>query len=108
MKIYLAIPYTGNENESFRMANHIAGALMQKGHIVFSPISHTHPIAIECDLPGGWDYWKKFDEAFISFCDLVYVIALPGYEKSRGVSAEIEIAKQLGKPIKYIEYEKGV
>ena len=76
MKIYLAIPYTGHENRSFRVANLVAGMLMQQGHIVFSPISHTHPIAVECDLPKGWEYWKAFDEEFIGFCDELHVIML--------------------------------
>ena len=108
MKIYLAIPYTGNENQSFKVANLVAGVLMQQGHIVFSPISHTHPIAIECDLPKGWEYWKAFDESFISFCDEIHIIKLTGYEKSKGVNGEIEIAKRIGKPIKYIEYNNKI
>jgi len=103
MKIYLAIPYTGIEEESFKTANLVAGRLMQQGHIVFSPISHTHPIAMECDMPKGWEFWKEFDEQFISFCDEIHVVKLNGHEKSKGVNAEIKMAKELGKLIKYIE-----
>jgi len=104
MKIYLAIPYTGNENRSFRVANLVAGMLMQQGHIIYSPVSHTHPIAVECDLPKDWEYWKQYGEAFIGFCDELYIVKLTGWELSKGVNAEIEIAKSTGKPIRYIEY----
>ena len=107
-KIYLAIPYTGNENKSFQVANIVAGLLMQQGHIVFSPISHTHPIAMECDLPKDWEYWKCQDEFFIGICDEIHVVMLNGYEKSKGVNAEIKIAKKLKKPIKFIEYKNEI
>ena len=44
MKIYLAIPYTGIEEESFNIANKVAARLIEDGHIVVSPISHSHSI----------------------------------------------------------------
>ena len=103
MKIYLAISYTGNESKSFRIANLVAGALMRQGHIVFSPISHTHPIAKVCNLPKDWEFWKSQDEAFIGWCDELHVAMLKGWQKSTGVTAEMKIAKQLKKPIKFIE-----
>ena len=108
MKIYLAIPYTGNEIKSFQTANLVAGLLMNQGHIVLSPISHTHPIAQECDLPKEWGFWKKQDESFIGWCDELHIVKLNGYENSTGVNAEIEIAKTLGKPVKYIEFKNEI
>jgi hypothetical protein len=101
-KIYLAIPYTGQEKKSFKIANRIAGQLMNDGNIVFSPISHTHPIAIECGLPKEWEYWKDFDEIFIDWCDEIYIVTLDNWQKSKGVMAEIDIANKKRKPIKYI------
>lgn len=103
MKIYLAIAYSGMEQLSFQTANRVAGRLMNDGHIVFSPISHTHPIAVECKLPGGWDYWRKFDEAFLSWCDCVYVVRLDGWERSKGVAAECAIARDMSKPVVYVD-----
>jgi hypothetical protein len=108
MKIYLAIPYTGSENESFRVINLVAGMLINQGHIVLSPVSHTHPIAVECDLPKDWKFWKRQDESFIGWCDELHIVKLNGYEKSKGVNAEIKIAKRIGKPIKYIEYKNEI
>ena len=43
-KIYLAIPFSGIEEKSFKAATEIAGLLISKGYIVFSPITHSHPI----------------------------------------------------------------
>jgi len=102
MKIYLAIPYSGNEEESFRTANAFAGKLMRKGHIVFSPISHSHPISKTFkEMP--WEFWKSQDEAFLEWCDELCVIMADGWEDSRGVTEEIEIIKEMKKPINYMD-----
>jgi len=103
LKIYLAIPYTRNEEQSFKAANRIAGELMREGYIVFSPISHTHPIACECDFPKGWDFWNQFDTAFIEWCDELWVCDFGDYKQSKGVMAEIEIAKSFNKPVRLLE-----
>lgn len=104
MKLYLSIPYSGMEATSFRVANYVAGKLMEQGHTVFSPISHSHPIAAECDLHEGWEFWKRQDEPFIEWCDELCVVMLKGWKKSKGVHEEIKIAKKLGKPVQYIKY----
>lgn len=102
MKIYLAIPYTGNEKDSFEFANKTAGELISQGHIVFSPISHTHPIAVCCGLPKDWEFWRKFDEAFIAWADELWIANFGDWRKSTGVKSEIEIAERLNKPVYYI------
>lgn len=102
-KVYLAIPYTGIEELSFKVANYVSAQLMHDGNIVFSPISHSHHIAAQNELECGWDYWKKFDESFIEWCDVVIVVMLIGWEKSKGVKAEIIIADKIGKPVEYID-----
>lgn len=76
---------------------------MRAGNHVYSPISHSHPIAKVCDLPLGWDYWGAVDRSFIEWADAVYVLMLDGWKGSTGVGAEIEIARSLGKDVSYIE-----
>ena len=107
MKIYLAIPYSGNEEESFKVANKIASQLMIDGNIVFSPISMNHCIAKENDLPTSWEFWKPFDESFIEWCDAVYVVVMKNdgllkIKQSIGVECEIMTAKEMGKRVHYI------
>lgn len=105
-KIYLACPYSHHEPKvreyRFRAACIMAGKFMQQGHIVYSPISHSHPIAMECKLPLDWSYWKDVDEFFISVCDELWVLCLEGWEQSEGIKAELEIVERLKKPVKYI------
>jgi len=64
--IYLATPYSDPDPEvrefRYREVNKAAAQLISEGHHVFSPISHTHPIAQAGDLPTGWDYWRHTTE----------------------------------------------
>ena len=71
--------------------------------LVFSPISHTHPIAAAGNLPVGWEFWKQYDLTFIEWCDELYVLMADGWRESTGVTAEIKLAKELGKPVRYLE-----
>lgn len=96
-RIYLAIPYTGMEEKSFETVNRIAGGLMSDGNLVFSPISHSHPIAELCDLPGDHDYWRAWNESFlVNWADEVHVVMVDGWLESSGVQWEIKRANELG------------
>lgn len=103
---YLACPYSHPEptirEARFEKVNQVAAGLMRKGRIIFSPISHTHPIALYA-LPKDWQFWRQYDLVFIQLCKKVIVLMLPGWEESVGVQSEIKIAKSLKKPIEYIE-----
>ncbi len=105
-KIYLACPYSdlnpSVRSARFEQVNLAAGKLMNEGHLVFSPISHTHPIAIACNLPLDFDFWEAYDRTFLEWCDMMYVLTLDDWLKSKGVIKEMDIAKELGKPIHFI------
>ena len=107
MKIYLAIPYSGIEEESFAVANKITAHLMYQGHVVFSPISQNHMIAKEHGLPTSWEYWAPFDESFIEWCDCLMIVVMNNngeerIEKSIGVNDEIRLANENDKIIDFI------
>jgi hypothetical protein len=112
-KIYIAIPYTGYEEKSFELANRYAYEIINMGHIPFSPISMSHPVVVqskkegkfEKELLGTWEVWEKIDCSFIKdWCDEIWVIQFSeeAVNNSKGVQAEIEYGKSLGKIIKYI------
>ena len=103
--IYLASPYS-HEREAvretrFHDACDAASHLMRQGHRVYSPIAHTHPVA-QHGLPLGWDFWEPYDRWFVERCDEVWVLTLEGWSESKGVRAEIRIAEELGKPVRYL------
>jgi nucleoside 2-deoxyribosyltransferase len=108
-KVYLAIPYRYDPDQSFEIANFAAAYQMKLGNIVFSPISHSHHIAdhLDAELRLDHEFWMKQDLPMIDWADklVVVVIGCAGIdliEYSRGVQEEIEYAKTLGKEIEYM------
>lgn len=106
--IYLASPYSHPDaairQQRFENACDAAAILMRDGKVVFSPIAHTHPIAVRNELPLGWEFWEAFDRTFVERCDSLCVLMLPGWEQSRGVMGEIAIAEELCKPVTFMEW----
>jgi hypothetical protein len=109
---YLAIPYSYKvedlslkmtiEKLRFDISNCVASILMKRGEIIFSPISHTHPM-VEYGLPTDWEYWKTQDVAFLDVCGAFYVVTLIGWDKSTGVKNEISHMHKRGIEVVYID-----
>ena len=106
-KIYIALPYSGVEEKSFKIANKIAGKIINEGNIPMSPVSHSHPISIECNVDGDWDFWKDMDCSFIDWSDEVMVVVWDEelIEKSTGVQAEIKYANETGKKVTFLNVD---
>lgn len=106
--IYLASPYSHPAEavriQRFEEATFAAAALMRRGHVIFSPIVHHHPM-VAFGLPTVWDYWQRADEALLVRCDRLIILKLVGWEQSRGIKGEIEIADRHGIPVEYLEME---
>lgn len=104
---YICSPYNspdpGIKHARFRAVCKVAAALMARGELVFSPIAHTHPIALAGSLPPDWGFWERYDRAMLEACGMVYVLMLPGWRESIGVQAEIKIAAELGIDVRYLE-----
>lgn len=101
-KVYLAIPYSGMEESSFKQATLAAVKILRLGYNVYSPITHSHPLTVY-NVPGDWEFWQKIDFQFIDWCDEVWVLTPEeGEEKvnnSVGVQAEIDYAKRTNKKV---------
>lgn len=103
---YLAGPYSHPERavrvQRFEALNRAAAVLMAAGEHVYSPISHTHPIAEAGSLPLGWDFWEQYDRIYLGMSRRVVVLTLDGWRDSKGVTAELAIAAELGLPVEYM------
>lgn len=110
--IYLATPYSHEckkiEQERFIRVTIVSGLLIKAGIINFSPITQSHEQNRMVNLPGHWDFWQHIDTEFLHRCDELFVLAEPGWQESTGVTAEIEIMEELGKPIHYILYDEDI
>lgn len=103
--VYLAAPYSSQCNYTIQrrfIDINRAAAFLFESYFVFSPISHTHPIKECSSLKGNWEFWSDYDFKMISVCDELVVLMLQDWEFSTGVNAELKIAKELGKPIRYM------
>lgn len=100
---YLATPYTRHPDgieAAFQEAAKIAARLMLSGMKVYSPIAHTHPLAIYGGLdPLDHSIWMPFDQAMMDRSDVLIVAHMYGWQESYGVAEEIRIFEEVGKPI---------
>ena len=98
--IYLASPYSEVRENRYRAACGKTAELMRQGVMVFSPIVASHPLTFH-GLPGDWAFWEAHDRRQLELCDEVVVLMLPGWRESKGVQAEIALAEEFGKPVRY-------
>ena len=106
--IYLASPYSHPDpavrEERYRAACRAAAARLLAGQPVISPIAHSHPL-VAYGLATDWTFWQRYDRELLARCDAVVVLTLDGWETSIGVREEIRIARELGKPVRYLAPE---
>ncbi len=50
-----------------------------------------------------FDAWEEFCYSYLEMADEIHVLRLSGYALSKGVAAEIQRAKEIGKNIVYID-----
>ena len=84
------------------MANQVAAFIMEKlGHIVFSPISHSHPIDKYVDPKNSTHrFWLSQDKPWVELCDEVWVLDSPYWKRSIGVRFETRLAHRLNKKVR--------
>jgi hypothetical protein len=111
--IYLACPYTDSDKSvreaRFNLATEAAADLIREGHIVFSPITMTHPIDVVLageDATLGSDYWVAFDKTFMDMCSEMLVLQVDGWDQSKGIQREMEYFKAQGKPVNLLVPEQ--
>jgi hypothetical protein len=104
---YLATPYSKYKDgieEAFKEACKQTGYLIRNSLPVYSPIAHTHPIAIHSYMdPYDHSIWLKLDEPMMDNAYGLIVCMLDGWEDSYGVKHEIEHFTKAKKPIFYME-----
>lgn len=100
---YLATPYTKHPRgiwTAFFDAAEIAARLLSAGVKVYSPIAHTHPLAIFGGLdPLDHSIWMPFDEAMMTAASVLIVAHMEGWDSSKGIALEIKHFEARGKPI---------
>jgi hypothetical protein len=98
--IYLASPYS-HPNPQVMHARYLAVAaecakLLKAQDWTYSPIVHCHELARMHGLPTDFEYWKRYNRAMLSSASAFYILTIPGWEQSRGVTAERAMAECAG------------
>lgn len=89
---------------AFRDAAALTGELLRHGVKAYSPITHTHPIAIYGGIdPLDHDIWLPFDATLMHAADGMIVLQMEGWESSYGIKHEIAVFTSADKPIVYID-----
>lgn len=100
---YLATPYSkypAGIVRAFEDAAVLAAQLLKQGVKVYSPIAHTHPLAVYSGLdPLDHSIWLPFDEAMMEAADALVVAHMDGWSSSFGIAHEIKVFLAAEKPI---------
>ena len=104
---YLACPYSHQLSEieelRYRRATEATAWLIEKlGWNVFSPITHSHPLATIGRLRHDWGFWKKIDTQYLECSERIVILELDGWRQSTGVQAELQIARDMGLEVLYL------
>jgi len=88
---------------AFIAASRQAALLVAAGVKVFSPIAHTHPIAVFSRMdPFSHGIWIPADEPFMDAAYGLIVCMLPGWVQSRGIDIEIKRFRRAGKRVHFM------
>lgn len=82
----------------FLLAEQATAALLVKGLFTYSPIVHCHELAQKYDLPKDFGYWQRYNFDMLRRCDIFAVLSIPGWQESKGVTAEGDLAYTLDLP----------
>lgn len=101
MNIYLASPYSSDHEiimeGRYYAALDATAELIRAGYNVFSPIVHSHHIGRVLGNGNDSAYWTALDLSFIErWADVLVVLCIPGWWKSRGVMREVDRAEEVG------------
>lgn len=101
---YLATPYSSYPNgrdAAYVAACQEAALLMEAGINVFSPISHTHGIAVHGVIDGHSDnrIWDRVDLPFVVGARGIILCMMTGWENSGGMQRELAVFEKMSKPV---------
>lgn len=110
--IYLATPYSDSNpvirEERYFKACEIAHTLLQECVPAYVPIAMWHPLNERFGLTGSWECYQIQDRAFLDRALELWVIEMEGWNRSKGVGAEVEYFSKVhgaGKIFHYTPFE---
>jgi hypothetical protein len=104
---YVATPYSkypGGLEAAFNLALDTCGLLIRFRVPCFSPIAHTHPIAIRCGIdPLDHNIWLPADEPLMESAHGVIMVKAESWEQSYGMGEELKAFQRAAKPVIWMD-----
>jgi hypothetical protein len=105
---YLASPYSHplatTRELRYRDARQATAWLLRHRIWAYSPIVHTHEMAIAGGMPADAAFWQDYNHAMIDQADELLVLTIEGWKESVGVTEEITYASDLNLPIRLMTF----
>lgn len=94
---YLISPFSHPDKEIekqryLEQQKYHAWLIKECGAVIIAPIELCYHLHINHGLPGGYEFWKTRDRAFIDITDGVIICEMEGLEQSVGCQDEISYA----------------
>lgn len=103
--IYIASPYSSAlpllVEERYRAVLAFTQSRIILGEPAYSPIVHCHEMTRSGYMPGHFEFWRDYNFKMIDASSKLYVLCLPGWKISVGVTAEISYARAMNKHTVY-------
>ncbi len=104
---FLSSPYSkyrGGIDVAYHKARNATIDLVTSGVVVYSPIVHSHPLAMYGGIdPLAHDFWMRQSLAMLDTAGGLILLTLDGWQESVGMRAERERFAATGRPI--VEWE---
>lgn len=105
--IYLASPYSspieGAAQLRFEKAQRFAAHCLSQNIHVFSPIVYAHELAALSGMRTDAQFWARFNIDMIRYCEALFIYCIQGWDQSKGIKLELNLAKTLSIPVAYWE-----
>jgi hypothetical protein len=99
--IYIATAYSHKlapvMTSRYWKVTEFAAAGIKEGFVLYSPITHCHPMARKFKMPKDHQFWLDFNHRMIDNCTEMVVLCLPGWEESKGIKDEMDYCEISGK-----------
>jgi Domain of unknown function (DUF1937) len=109
--IYLASPYSHVDKavrlKRFEAVERATAWLLNRRIWTFSPIVHCHNLAQVYGLPTDAEFWHAFNAAMLERSQALWILGIEGWQDSRGIMLEADLANQLKLPIKFMSPENN-
>jgi hypothetical protein len=104
---YLATPYSKYPHgieAAFNLAIDATALLLRAGVPVFSPIVHTHSVAVRCGIdPFDHSIWMPVDAPLMHAASGLILLCAESWEQSYGMRVERDAFEAAGKPVVYMD-----